>query len=126
MDASSVLYSLFETSLIRTLSSQHKKCIYVEYKHTQCIRFYECCLTHTLFVMFDSTFIYFSNSLNFYYFMPFRNISCGKFTIWCNKYTQHFTLIHKSHPLSCYTYFYLDRLFASSLCTFIIFYNTFY
>ena len=72
------------------------------------------------FYIFSISSFTFSSLPTLYYFMPFRNISCSTFTIWCNKHNQQFTVTHIFHSFRCTTNSRIAILLAASQFTFII------
>ena len=117
-------YRGFEMRLICTVKCKLQKCIYVDYKNAHKLHFsMKGSLKHKLVVSFlFLPLLPLSNPPYLHYFMPFRNISCRTFTIWCNKNNQHFT-VTDTHSFCYSTNSHWAILFAAIL---LFPYSTYY
>jgi len=69
--------------------------------------------------IFKTTVILFFPPSDHIILCPSKKFPCRFFTVYCNKYNQHFIVTHNIQPFYCSTNTHSAILFGACLCTFI-------
>ena len=82
--------------LIISVSRKFSEGMYLDQQYDQFNSSLKVVFRYLIILISLFLFLSYSNYPYLHYFMPFRNISCSTFTIWCNKHNQHFTVTHNT------------------------------